>query len=60
MFLKKLTKNGLITVDYYKNGSLKTCKGRVFNIHLKEQIISLRDEKQNIFYIHLSGIREIY
>ncbi|NGY89544.1 YolD-like family protein [Bacillus megaterium] len=49
MFLKKLIKNGLVTVHYYENESLQTCKGRVYNLNLHEQTLSLRDEKQNIF-----------
>lgn len=60
MFLKKLIKNGLVTINYYKNGSLQTCKGRVYNLNLHEQTLSLKDEKQNIFFIHLSGIEDIY
>jgi len=50
MFLKKLI----------KNGALQTCKGRVYNLNLHEQILSLKDEKQNILFINLSGIEDIY
>jgi len=60
MFLKKLIKKGSVTVNYYENGSLQTCKGHVYNLNLHEQILSLRDEKQNIFFIRLSGIEDIY
>ncbi|WP_427127513.1 YolD-like family protein (plasmid) [Priestia megaterium] len=60
MFLKKLIKNGSVTVHYYENDSLQTCKGRVYNLNLHEQILSLKDEKQNILFINLSGIEDIY
>ncbi|OCW71087.1 hypothetical protein BBP13_12315 [Limosilactobacillus reuteri] len=60
MFLKKLIKNGLITVKYYENGSLQMYKGRVYNLNLHEQTLSLKDEKQNIFFIRSSGIEDIY
>ncbi|MBU8880137.1 YolD-like family protein [Bacillus sp. FJAT-29790] len=60
MYLKKLTENRLLTIDYYKSGSLQTCKGRVYSLNLKEQILSLKDEKQKIFSIQLSGIINIY
>ncbi|WP_242614826.1 YolD-like family protein [Priestia megaterium] len=53
-------KNGLVTVHYYENESLQTCKGRVYNLNLHEQTLSLRDEKQNIFLIRLSGVEDIY
>lgn len=49
MFLKKLIKNGSVTVNYYENGSLQTFKGRVYNFNLHEQTLSLKNEKQNIF-----------
>lgn len=60
MFLKKLIGGNPITVDYEKNGTLQTFKGRVYCLNLLEQILSLKDEKQNLFTIHLSGIRHIY
>jgi ubiquinone biosynthesis protein UbiJ len=60
MFLKKLTQNGLITVDYYTNGALQTLKGRVYRLNLKDQLLSLKDEKQKTFSIRLSSIRHIY
>ncbi|MGG0496097.1 YolD-like family protein [Priestia megaterium] len=60
MFLKRLIKNGAVTVHYYENGSLQTCKGRVYNLNLHEQTLSLKDEKQNILFINLSGIEDIY
>lgn len=60
MFLKKLTANKLITIQYYKDGVLKKIKGRVHGLYLNEQILSLKDEKQKTFSIHLSRIRHIY
>jgi hypothetical protein len=60
MFLKKLTENRLVTIDYYSNGALQTFRGRVYRLNLLEQILSLKDEKQKLFSIRLSGIRQIY
>ena len=60
MFLKKLAQSGLITIDYVKNGALQTLKGRVHNLNLRDQIISLKDENQNSFTIRLSGIKNVY
>ena len=60
MFLKKLTENRIITIDYYLNGVLQTIKGRVYALNLREQLLSLTDEKQKAFSICLSGIRGIY
>nr|WP_263326799.1 YolD-like family protein [Neobacillus sp. Marseille-Q6967] len=60
MYLKKLTENRLITIDYFSNGVLKSCKGRVYRLNLMEQIVSLKDEKQKPFTIQLSSIRQIH
>ncbi|PGN66227.1 hypothetical protein CN978_09830 [Priestia megaterium] len=60
MILKALKKNKLVTVNYYENGLLQTFKGKIQNLNLTDQTLSLRDEKQNIFSIRLSGIKEIY
>ncbi|MGE6540787.1 YolD-like family protein [Bacillus luti] len=60
MFLRKLSKNHLITIDYYETGHLQTCKGRVGNLDLHQQIIFLINEKQKIVSICLSKIRKIY
>jgi hypothetical protein len=60
MYLKKLTENKLITIDYDFNGTIQTFKGRVFHLNLLEQILSLKDEKQQLFSIRLSCIRDIY
>lgn len=59
MFLKKLSVNKLISIDYYSNGSLKTIKGRVYKLDLIKQSLLLKDEKQKSFTIQLSGIRHI-
>jgi hypothetical protein len=60
MFLKKLAENRIITIDYFTNGVLKTIKGRVHCLNLREQLLSLKDDKQKAFSIRLSGIRQIY
>ncbi|WP_040209247.1 hypothetical protein [Neobacillus jeddahensis] len=60
MYLKKLTQNGLITIDFYTNGALHTFKGHVYRLNLKDQILSLKDEQQKSFSIRLSAIRHIY
>ncbi|MBM7652340.1 hypothetical protein [Neobacillus cucumis] len=60
MFLQKLAQGGLLTIDYYKNGALKTLKGSVYCLNLKEQLLSLKDEKEVLHSIRLSGIKQIY
>jgi len=60
MILKALRKKGVITINYYQNGLLQTCKGRVSNLNLHDQTLSLEDEQYNIFSIRLSGITEIH
>ncbi|MFC3884458.1 YolD-like family protein [Bacillus songklensis] len=60
MILKELTKNRIITINYYQNGSLQTCKGRVSNLNLDQQTLSLKDEQQKVFSIRLSGIKAIH
>lgn len=60
MFLKKLSVNKLISIDYYSNGSLKTIKGRVYKLDLIKQSLLLKDETHQPFTIQLSGIRHIY
>lgn len=60
MFLKKLSVNKLISIDYYSNGSLKTIKGRVYKLDLLKQSLLLKDETHKLFTIQLSGIRQIY
>jgi hypothetical protein len=60
MILKALRKNGVITINYYQNGLLQTCKGRVNDLNLHDQTLSLEDEQHNIFSIRLSGITEIH
>ncbi|MCM3724778.1 YolD-like family protein [Neobacillus cucumis] len=60
MFLQKLAQGGLITIEYYRNGILRTLKGRVYQLNLKKQVISLIDEKQVLHSIRLSGIKQIH
>ncbi|MGR6341533.1 YolD-like family protein [Priestia megaterium] len=60
MILKALRKKGVITINYYQNGLLQTCKGRVSNLNLQDQTLSLEDEQHNILSIRLSGITEIH
>ncbi|MDY0943945.1 YolD-like family protein [Priestia megaterium] len=59
MLLKGLSRNRLITISYYKAGLLKTCKGRIYNLDLCQQILSIKDEHQQVCCIRLSGIKEI-
>lgn len=60
MFLKKLIEKKPITIDYDQNGTIETYKGKVHSLNLKEQVVSLKDEKQKTFTIRLSGIKQIY
>jgi hypothetical protein len=60
MILNALRKNQSLTVNYYENGLLQTCSGRICNLNWIEQTLSLANEKQEILSIHLSGIKEIY
>ena len=49
MFLRELTKSGTITVSYYKDGTLQTCKGRVHNLNLHQQILSVKTKMKPLF-----------
>jgi hypothetical protein len=60
MILRKLTTNRLIIVDYFNKGLLQTSKGYVCNLDLNDQILSLKDEQQRVYFIRLSGIKEIH
>jgi hypothetical protein len=60
MYLKKLAESGVITIDYDTNGTLQTFKGRVSKLNLREQILSLKDDKQKTYSIRFSGIRKVY
>lgn len=60
MFLKKLTVDKPISIDYYSNGSLHTIKGRVHKLDLIEQALLLKDEEKKSLTLRLSGIRHIY
>jgi hypothetical protein len=50
MILKALRRNKLVTVNYYIDGAIQTLKGRVHNLDLSDQTLSIR----------LAGIKEIY
>ncbi|NGY85123.1 YolD-like family protein [Bacillus megaterium] len=58
--MESIKKKGVITINYYQNGLLQTCKGRVSKLNLHDQTLSLEDEQHNIFSIRLSGITEIH
>ncbi|AMM93559.1 YolD-like family protein [Peribacillus sp. NPDC060186] len=60
MFLKELSKNCLMTITYYQNESLQICKGRICNLDLHQQTLSLKVEQQKVLTIRLSGIKEIH
>ncbi|MGX1194633.1 YolD-like family protein [Metabacillus sp. SLBN-84] len=60
MILKALRRNKLVTVNYYIDGAIQTLKGRVRNLDLSDQTLSLEDEDKNVFSIRLAGIKEIY
>ncbi|MFC0270492.1 YolD-like family protein [Metabacillus herbersteinensis] len=60
MILRELRKDRYITVNYFKDGLLQTCKGHIWNLNLIEQSLMLKDEQQRIFSIRLSGIKEIH
>lgn len=59
MFLKKLAMNKLLTISYSQDGFMQTCKGQLHSLDLKKQTLSLKDEKQDIYFINLSGIKTI-
>jgi len=60
MFLQKLAQGGMITIEYDRNGILRSLKGRVYHLNIKKQMVSLMDEKQVLHSIRLSGIRQIH
>ncbi|MFS0618076.1 YolD-like family protein [Priestia megaterium] len=60
MFLRELTKSGTITVSYYKDGKLQTCKGRVHNLNLHQQILSVKDENEAVVSLLFSDIKSIH
>ncbi|MFC0472685.1 YolD-like family protein [Halalkalibacter kiskunsagensis] len=59
MFLKELAKNRFITIIYFQNGSLKTCKGRVYKLDFYKQTVNVKNEQQKAISIRLSSIKEI-
>ncbi|WP_330501455.1 hypothetical protein V2I71_19890 [Peribacillus frigoritolerans] len=58
MILKAFRRNKLVTVtvNYYIDGAIQTLKGRVHNLDLSDQTLSLEDENKNIFF---SGLQEL-
>ncbi|MCM3006160.1 hypothetical protein [Priestia koreensis] len=60
MFLKELSRKGLVTVLYDLNGTVHTLKGRVHQLNLRDQVLSLKDEREKVWPIRLSGIKEIH
>lgn len=60
MILKSLKKNGVMTITYFKDGLLETCKGNMYKLNLNEQTLSIKDNNQKIFSIRLSHIKEIH
>ncbi|MCM3668560.1 hypothetical protein M3181_06035 [Mesobacillus maritimus] len=60
MYLKKLAMtDGFLTVSYRQKGATKTCTGRVHSLNIKDQILSLKDSRNKLHLIHLSGIQTI-
>ncbi|MGG3195345.1 YolD-like family protein [Priestia aryabhattai] len=59
MILKELTKNRQITISYYKDGLLSTCKGRIYNLDLQQQSLFIKDGHQQICSIRLASIKGI-
>ncbi|QGQ45346.1 YolD-like family protein [Metabacillus sediminilitoris] len=59
MILKELSTNELITIDYYKEGMIKTCKAYVLYLNVNDQTLLIKDEQLIVYSIHLSGIKEI-
>jgi len=59
MFLRELTKSGLITINYYKDGLTQTCKGHVHNLDIYQQTLSLKGENEQVYSIRFSQIKEI-
>lgn len=60
MILKELTAGRLITINYYKDGLFQTCKGHIYSLDLRQQTLSVKDEKQQVCSILLSSIKDIY
>ncbi|WP_129730767.1 YolD-like family protein [Ectobacillus funiculus] len=59
MFLRSLIKNKLVTINYYKEGTLYKCTGHVQGLNLAEQTLSLKDQQEKILSIRLSKIMKI-
>jgi hypothetical protein len=59
MYLKKLSENRLVTIEYFHNEALHRFKGRVFRLNILDQILWLKDDNQKSIAIHLSCIRNV-
>jgi hypothetical protein len=46
MILRELAKNRSVNIDYYKNGLLQTCKGRIIKLDPYKQRLYLIDEQK--------------
>jgi hypothetical protein len=60
MVLRVLARKSSVSIDYYKNGLLQTCKGRVFNLDPYKQILYLKDDQQKTFSIRIDCIKIIH
>ncbi|GAA3316733.1 hypothetical protein GCM10020331_013570 [Ectobacillus funiculus] len=49
----------MVTINYYKEGTLYKCKGHVQGLNLAEQTLSLKDQQEKILSIRLSKIMKI-
>jgi len=59
VFLKSLTSNDLLTITYYEDSLLKTYKGHIYKINTINQLIFLKDDKEDLFSVHLYNIKAI-
>jgi hypothetical protein len=60
MFLKELSKKSCITITYYQNGLLQTCKGHVYNLDLQLQTLFVKNDQKKSSTIRLADIKEIH
>jgi YolD-like protein len=59
MYLKKLSENRIVTIEYFTNNALQSFKGRVLRLNILDQVLWLKDDNQKSIAIHLSCIRNI-
>ncbi|MCM3186736.1 YolD-like family protein [Priestia aryabhattai] len=59
MFLKSLTSDDPLTITYYQDGLLKTYKGHIYKINTIDQLIFLKNDKEDLFSVHLYNIKDI-